>query len=66
MICSSRRVLYVFLLVDGGFGATMRRVAAAGAVGSGDSPGSDAARRLRDCLGGGTTAAAAALESAEC
>lgn len=54
MICSSRRVLYCLLLVLAGFGAVVRRVsvleAVAAAAGSGDSPGSDAARRLRDCL----------------
>jgi hypothetical protein len=51
MICSSRRVLYCFLLVlVAGTGAAMRRVSGVVAAGSGDSPasGSDAARRLRD------------------
>jgi len=61
MTCSSRRVLYCFLLVDEGFGGVTRRVSAGSAAGSGDSPGSEVARRFRDCLG----IAGAAAEAAE-
>ena len=64
MICSSRRVLYCFLL-DGGSGATTRRVSASDAAGSGDSPRSDCARRLRDGFGAAKVAAASVLCATE-